>query len=102
MCSTPARYAVIFRATVRQLDEEYFATAAALRERAMSEFGCSGFESVAQEGEEISISWWPSLEHIRRWKADPEHLAAQREGGERWYRRYSVQVVEVLREYGRP
>ncbi len=90
---------VIFIATAAVQDGEYAALAASLRERALQEFGCLEFMSVCEEGKEVALSWWPSQEHIRRWKADADHQMAQRLGRERWYRDYRVLVADVLRDY---
>lgn len=92
-------YAVIFRAKIRQLDEDYAATAARMRALAQSKYGCTGISSVREGDDEISISYWPSMQHIHDWKHDPEHIQAQDNGKARWYASYQVQVVEILREY---
>jgi heme-degrading monooxygenase HmoA len=92
-------YVVIFRATVRELDAEYSAVAARMRELALGQFGCIEFHSVNEGFKEVSLSYWPSEESIRAWKAHPEHVLAQRAGRERWYKSYSVQVAQVSREY---
>ncbi len=92
-------HAVIFIAKVAELDEEYSRTAERMRQLAIENYGCAGFDSVADGENEISISYWESLHQIRAWKHDAEHLAAQALGKSRWYRWYKVQVVEVLREY---
>ncbi|HRP75976.1 MAG TPA: antibiotic biosynthesis monooxygenase [Rhodocyclaceae bacterium] len=92
-------YVVIFRATVRSLDEDYLRTAARMRELALSEFGCVGFQAVTEGKDEVALSYWPSEESIRAWKSHPEHVEAQRLGRERWYESYSVEVAEITREY---
>ena len=92
-------YAVIFRARIGDLDEQYDRTARRMRELAMEHYGCREFTSVTENDTEISISWWESEEQIRAWKNDPEHLQAQQLGREMWYQSYSVQVLEVLRTY---
>jgi len=93
-------YAVIFTAEVALLDSEYAETASRMREIAMSDYGCTEFISTTEGNNEIAISYWPSLEAIRAWKSNPDHLEAQELGKSRWYKSYNVQVVEVLREYG--
>lgn len=95
-------YVVIFRATIRSLDAEYSALAARMRELALREFGCIEFQAVTEGRNEVALSYWPSEEAIRRWKAHPEHLLAQQHGRERWYESYSVQVAQISREYGAP
>ena len=92
-------FAVIFRATVNKLDTQYDDMAKKMRELAMSEYGCTEFTSCTQDKEEIAISYWPSLEHIKTWKKDIAHLEAQNLGKEKWYENYRVQIVEIKREY---
>ncbi len=92
-------YAVIFRATVARLDDQYHATARRLRRLAMERYGCLDFVAFSEGDRELAVSWWESEAQIRAWKADPEHRAAQALGRERWYRDYRVEVVEVKRDY---
>lgn len=92
-------YVVIFRAKIRSIDTEYSIVAARMREIALSQFDCIEFQSVTEGQNEVSLSYWPSEESIRAWKAHPEHVLAQRTGRERWYESYSVQVAQLSREY---
>jgi heme-degrading monooxygenase HmoA len=92
-------YAVIFTATTKDIDAEYFYVARRMRALAMEEYGCIDFKSVSEGDQEIAVSYWPSLEHIEKWKGDPEHLKAQALGRQRWYSEYKVQVVMIEREY---
>jgi len=93
-------YAVIFHAEIAQLDDEYFTTAKQMRELAITHYGCLDFVATTEGEREIAISYWPSLDHINRWKQNAEHLQAQQQGKTRWYRSYKVEVVELLRTYG--
>jgi len=93
---------VIFRARARQLDAAYSELAAELRETAMRDFGCVAFHAASEGGEEIALSYWPDEDAIRAWKAHSRHLLAQREGRERWYESYTVQVAQITREYRHP
>lgn len=92
-------YAVIFRAEINELDAEYPAVGARLRELAMNDYGCAEFISSTEGGYEVAISYWPNLEYIQAWKDNPEHRRAQALGKSRWYKSYRVQIVEILREY---
>jgi len=89
-------YVVIFKATVAELDDEYISMAQALKELAFSKYGCVDFTAVTEGDQEIAISYWPSLQHIRDWKNDPLHRKAQAAGGDRWYSSYSVEVCELI------
>jgi heme-degrading monooxygenase HmoA len=52
-------------------------------ELASEQPGFLGVESV-REDLGITVSYWESLEAIRNWKRNAEHLEAQRLGKERW------------------
>jgi len=90
--------AVIFKAKVNQVDNEYLQLVERLRKTA-KEFGCIDIDSVCENGSEITISYWHSIEQITNWKNNPEHKIAQNLGKEKYYKSYSVQVVDILREY---
>jgi heme-degrading monooxygenase HmoA len=92
-------YVVIFRATVRQLDETYTRMAGRMRELALTEFGCLAFHAVTEGAQEVALSYWPNEAAIRAWKAHPEHVLAQQQGRDHWYASYSVEVAEVRRSY---
>jgi len=94
-------YAVIFRAKTKKLDKTYFETAKKMRELALNEYGCLEFTAVTEGANEIAISYWDSLEQIKLWKQNSEHLKAQRKGQERWYEDYSVEIVEVISRYNK-
>jgi heme-degrading monooxygenase HmoA len=92
-------FAVIFRAKIKELDSSYFETAKRMRDLAFEKYGCLDFVSLSENGDEVAISYWPSLEAIKDWRNDIEHKSAQRKGSEIWYLSYKVGVVEVLRSY---
>ncbi len=90
-------YAVIFRAKIARLDEQYAGMAERMRALASDKYGCLGFSSVDDGKHEIAISYWASMEDIAAWKNDPEHKQAQRLGRERWYSDYQVEITEIVR-----
>ena len=92
-------YAVIFKAKTNELDEAYFEMIERMRELAMNEYGCTEFTAVTEGSSEIAISYWDSMEDIKNWKENSEHLVAQELGRSKWYKEYTVQIVEVLSEY---
>jgi len=92
-------YAVIFKATTNKLDESYFSTAKRMRELAINEYGCKEFIAVTEGSDEIAISYWESLEQIKAWKANSEHIKAQELGKSKWYSDYKVEIVEVISTY---
>lgn len=105
--------AFIFKATLNQhllskspLDSQnqvelkrYLTMADTLRDKALSKYGCISFVSTNQGDQEIVVSYLPDIEEVRQWKNDGLHLQAQQMGREKWYKHYSVDIVEVLRSY---
>jgi len=52
---------------------------------------------VADDGERVAIIEFDSADHLRAWREHPDHLAAQREGRERWYASYQIQICPLER-----
>jgi heme-degrading monooxygenase HmoA len=92
-------FVVIFRAKVRQQDDEYAVVAARMRELALHQFGCIEFSAVTEGHNEVALSYWPDEASIRAWKRHAEHTLAQQLGRERWYESYVVQVAQITRQY---
>lgn len=90
-------YAVIFRARVAELDDEYLQMAQRLKSLAFEKYGCIDFVSVTEGNEEIAVSYWESEADIRNWKNDPEHRHAQSLGRDKWYRSFSIDICQVTR-----
>jgi heme-degrading monooxygenase HmoA len=90
-------FAVIFKANVAELDDEYRQLAQRLKTLAFERYGCREFVSVTEGDQEIAISYWDTEQQIRDWKNDPEHRLAQARGREKWYRSWSIDVCEVIR-----
>ena len=92
-------FAVIFRAKAGEQDASYSEMVGRMRDLAFSKYGCIDFIAVTEGEQEVAISYWPDEQAIQAWKNDPEHALAQQAGREKWYQSYTVQVVEVKREY---
>lgn len=92
-------FAVIFRAVVGELDQEYSVAIEKMKKLAFEEYGCLEFYSMMEGDKRVAISYWHSEEDIRTWKLNSEHLNSQKRGKQKWYESYTVQVVEVRREY---
>lgn len=92
-------YIVIFKATIKQLDATYSDMAQMLRHKALSQFSCAKFEACSENGFEIALSYWHSLEDIQRWQQDAEHQVAQRLGKQKWYQDFSVEICKIERAY---
>lgn len=92
-------YVVIFTAEIADLNREYFNLAAKLRQRAIDNYGCAEFISTTQDNQEITLSYWPDLTSIQRWKADELHIRGQELGKSQFYKGYRVDICEVVRHY---
>jgi heme-degrading monooxygenase HmoA len=100
----PPYYAVIFSSTHKHKQGEddlgYGAMAAQMDALVRKQPGFLGADSArGADGLGITVAYFDSLEAIREWKANAEHLTAQRLGRERWYRAYSVRICRVERAY---
>ncbi|QIO06943.1 antibiotic biosynthesis monooxygenase family protein [Acinetobacter shaoyimingii] len=93
------RFVVIFKAKVNVLDDQYIQTAQALRAKALNQFNCTKFESISENGFEVALSYWNSLEDIQAWHLDAEHQSAQQYGKKQWYSHFSVEICEIHRSY---
>lgn len=95
----PPYYAVIFSNVRTDLDQQgYSEMADKMVKLASQQPGFLGFES-AREEIGISVSYWKDLESIKNWKANSEHLAAQKYGIQDWYAHYITRIAKVEREY---
>lgn len=92
-------HAVIFRAVVEELDEEYADAITRMKALAFEKYGCVDFFSLEEGSNRVAISYWNSEEDILHWKANSEHLQAQSQGQQKWYKSYSVEVAEITRAY---
>lgn len=95
----PPYYAVIFTSLRTDVEEGYKDTAMLMVELAQTQPGYLGVES-ARDGVGITVSYWKSLEAIRNWKQQADHLIAQKLGREKWYAQYKTRICLVERDYG--
>ncbi len=95
----PPYYAVIFSSIRTEGDNGYGAMAERMLELAAQQQGFLGVES-AREGLGITVSYWDSIEAIRNWKQNAEHLEAQRLGHQVWYSEFKVRIAKIERDYG--
>ena len=91
-------YAVIFTSTRTEVEAGYAEMATKMVELAKVQLGYIGMESARSEIG-ITVSYWESLEAIKNWKANMEHLEAQEKGKTTWYKNYKVRIAKVEREY---
>jgi len=91
-------YAVIFTSTRSKIEEGYAEMAQKMEQLAKQQPGFIGVESARNEIG-ITVSYWKSLEAIKNWKMNLDHLDAQQKGRSTWYKNYKVRIAKVEREY---
>jgi heme-degrading monooxygenase HmoA len=95
----PPYYAVIFTSIRTDIEAGYEEMAGEMVRLAALQPGYLGHES-ARSGLGITISYWESLEAIRAWKVNSDHLIAQKYGREKWYSAFKTRIALVERDYG--
>lgn len=99
----PPYYAVIFTSVLTGDDPRYGHMAEKMVALASEHPGCLGMDSArGADGLGITVSYWRDEAAIADWKADAQHLAAQRMGISNWYAQYSLHVARVERAYAGP
>lgn len=94
----PPYYAVIFTSKRTEGDQGYSEMAERMEVLAKEQEGFLGMETVRGEIG-ITVSYWNSLDAIKRWKMNSEHLEAQRLGHEKWYSGFKIRIAKVERDY---
>ena len=54
---------------------------------------------AAEDGENVSIIEFESLETLAAWREHPEHKQAQQRGREEFFSEYHIQVCTPVRDY---
>lgn len=90
----------VFRSRVRPEEADAFnALADEMMSLAQSMPGFRSYEVfVSQSGERASLIEFETAEELQAWREHPRHVAAQREGRDRFYESYSLQVCQPIRE----
>ncbi len=96
---SPPYYAVIFTSLKTDSPDGYDSMSNRMVELAMLQPGYLGHES-ARDGIGITVSYWQSLDSIKQWKQNTEHLFAQQQGRNKWYSHYKTRICLVERDYG--
>jgi heme-degrading monooxygenase HmoA len=79
---------------------EYDSVAERMKELTMQQSGFLGISSArSADGNGITVCYWDSIESIKNWKNNNEHLYAQQMGKNEWYESYSVRIAKVEQEY---
>ncbi len=91
-------YAVIFTSTHTQDIKGYVEMSNQMETLAKQQDGFISIESARNEIG-ITVSYWESLDAIKNWKQQTDHVIAQQKGREDWYNWYKVRICKVEREY---
>ncbi len=96
--------AVIFEAQPRADQRDAYLDAAArlrpLLEGSDGFISIERFESLAQPGKILSLSYWRDEASIERWRNVESHREIQRAGRETIFAGYELRVARVIRRYG--
>lgn len=99
-------FAVIFTSTQTENTKGYAEMAEKMEQLAKQQDGFISVDSARNNtsatlstGVGITVSYWESLEAIKNWKQQSEHLFAQQKGRTQWYNWYNVKICKVEREY---
>ncbi|HXZ01729.1 MAG TPA: antibiotic biosynthesis monooxygenase [Stellaceae bacterium] len=97
-------YAVIFEVEPKPgRRQDYFDLAAALRpelERIDGFVSIERFQSLANDGKILSLSFWRDAAAVMRWREHERHRRAQARGRAEIFADYRLSVAEVVRQYG--
>jgi heme-degrading monooxygenase HmoA len=91
-------YAVIFTSLLSEKTDGYAEMSNKMEKLAKLQDGFLGMNS-ARNDIGITISYWDSLEAIKNWKQQSDHLIAQEKGKSDWYNWYNIKICKVEREY---
>ncbi len=96
-------FAVIFEVNPKtEGKEEYLKIASELREFLKDRDGfisIERFQSLANEGKILSLSFWQDEAAIEKWRNLVEHRSAQKAGREALFHSYRIRVAKVVRDY---
>lgn len=98
MINQSSYYAVIFTSIQKENIEGYSEMAEKMEQLAKQQSGFIGMDSARNEVG-ITVSYWESLETIKKWKQQTDHLEAQNKGKTNWYSWYNVKICKVEKEY---
>lgn len=91
-------YAVIFTSIRTEGNNGYAEMSELMETLAKKQTGFIGMDA-ARSDVGITVSYWQSLEAIKNWKQQTDHIIAQKKGIQEWYSWYQVRICKVEREY---
>ncbi len=101
MHTTTPRYAVIFTSKrTKHSQDSYEAMAERMLEKVSLIEGFISTDSLKdRDGFGITVSYWTSIEAIKRWKEETDHQCAQKLGKDQWYSSYVVRICRIDEQY---
>ena len=94
---------VVFQVTMRAgRTQDYFDLAAALRpelEQIDGFLSVERFQSLAEPGKYVSLSFWRDEAAIEAWRSQRRHQAAQAQGKREIFTDFRISVAEIVRDY---
>jgi len=91
-------YAVIFTSVKNFEDNDYNKMSDKMVALANKQKGFLGIESARNELG-ITVSYWDSLESIKKWKQHVDHTEAREKGRSTWYKTFKVRICKVENDY---
>ena len=96
-------YSVIFEVEIAEgKKDDYLNIAAVLKEQLVTMPGfisIERFQSLANEGKLLSLSFWEDEKSLINWKKNFDHMAAQRKGRNSIFKDYRIRIAKVERDY---
>jgi heme-degrading monooxygenase HmoA len=92
---------IVFRSRLREgVGEEIVEMGQRMYALASSMPGFISYKDfVAEDGENVSIVEFESLEALAAWREHPEHKIAQQRGRAEFFKEYHIQVCTPVRQY---
>ena len=91
-------FVVIFTSLLSENTQGYLEMSDKIESLAKLQDGFLGMDS-ARSTIGITVSYWSSLNAIKKWKQQSDHIIAQEKGKRDWYDWYKVKICKVEHEY---
>jgi len=92
---------IVFRSRVREgVDKELARVGGRMYELASSMPGFLSYKDfVAEDGENVTVIEFESVETLAAWREHPEHKIVQQRGRTEFFSEYHIQVCTPIRDY---
>jgi heme-degrading monooxygenase HmoA len=96
--------AVLFEAKVRAGRKDAYLNAAAVLRPLLADIdgfiSIERFESLAEPGKILSLSYWRDEEAVKQWRNVEAHRSIQEAGRATIFEDYRLRIASVVRDYG--